>query len=97
MNTNDISGGTSKTVLDVEHLSVDIEVSAGTLHAVDDISFHVDEGETLCIVGESGCGKSITSLAVMDLLPRRATLKASRLMLEQVNMGFQIQKLPVKS
>ena len=86
MNTNDISGGTSKTVLDVEHLSVDIEVSAGTLHAVDDISFHVDEGETLCIVGESGCGKSITSLAVMDLLPRRATLKASRLMLEQVNL-----------
>ena len=86
MNTNDISGGTSKTVLDVEHLSVDIEVSAGTLHAVDDISFHVDEGETLCIVGESGCGKSITSLAVMDLLPRRATLKASRLMLEQENL-----------
>ena len=52
---------------------------AGTLHAVQGVSFHVDRGETLCIVGESGCGKTLTALAVMDLLPARAERSARRL------------------
>jgi peptide/nickel transport system ATP-binding protein len=52
---------------------------AGDLHAVRGISFAVDAGETLCIVGESGCGKSLTSLALMDLLPKRARREATRL------------------
>jgi peptide/nickel transport system ATP-binding protein len=86
LNTETGPGGASKTILDVKNLSVDINVPAGTLHAVDKISFHVDEGETLCIVGESGCGKSITSLAIMDLLPGRAVLTADTLMLEQANL-----------
>ena len=55
---------------------------AGTLHAVQGVSFHVDRGETLCIVGESGCGKSLTALAIMDLLPARAQRTAARLELE---------------
>ena len=43
-------------VLDAKNLSVEIEVPAGTLHAVTDVTLHVDKGETLGIVGESGCG-----------------------------------------
>ncbi len=70
------------TVLEVENLSVDIDVPAGTLHAVTDLSLTVAKGETLCIVGESGCGKSITSLAIMNLLPHKATLTANKLSLE---------------
>ena len=62
----------SDRLLTVENLSVDIPVPSGTLRAVRDISFSVTRGETLCIVGESGCGKSMTALALMDLLPRRA-------------------------
>ena len=73
-------------VLNVENLSVDIEVPAGTLHAVTDVSLHVDEGETLCIVGESGCGKSITALAIMNLLPSKAKLTVSKLELEGSNL-----------
>ncbi len=73
---------TSDHVLDVRNLNVRIKVPAGTLHAVTDVDFHVDRGETLCIVGESGCGKSITSLAVMGLLPRSATMTADKLTLE---------------
>src|SRR4051794_23099681 len=73
-------------VLDVKNMTVDIDVAAGTLHAVSGIDFHVDQGETLCIVGESGCGKSITSLAIMNLLPKKATLKADRLTLQGRDM-----------
>ncbi len=68
-------------VLDVQGLSVDIATSGGALHAVRDVSFQVRRGETLCIVGESGCGKSITSLALMSLLPRAATRRARKLTL----------------
>jgi len=69
-------------ILTVEDMRVALPVPAGTLHAVQGVSFHVDRGETLCIVGESGCGKTLTALAVMDLLPARATRSAARLELE---------------
>ncbi len=72
----------SDTILEVQDLVVDIPVSAGMLHPVQSISFKVDRGETLCIVGESGCGKSLTSLAVMDLLPKSAKCTATKLALD---------------
>ncbi len=67
------------SLLEVERLVVDLATPQGTLHAVRGISFAVDRGETLCLVGESGCGKSMTSLALMDLLPRAASRRAARL------------------
>ena len=70
---------TSGRVLSVENLSVDFHLPEGTLHAVQGVSFHVDRGETLCIVGESGCGKSLTALALMGLLPRGARRTAEQL------------------
>jgi peptide/nickel transport system ATP-binding protein len=72
----------TERVLTVEDLRVALPVPAGTLHAVQGVSFHVDRGETVCIVGESGCGKTLTALAVMDLLPQRARRTATRLELE---------------
>ena len=69
----------SDTILDVQNLRVDIPVSAGMLHPVRGISFSVARGETLCIVGESGCGKSLTSLALMGLLPGTAIRTADKL------------------
>jgi peptide/nickel transport system ATP-binding protein len=71
----------TETVLQVENLSVDIATPRGPLRAVRDVSFQVKRGETLCIVGESGCGKSITSLAVMSLLPSAAQRRATTLSL----------------
>jgi peptide/nickel transport system ATP-binding protein len=68
-------------VLDVQDLSVDIATPRGPLRAVRNVSFQVKRGETLCIVGESGCGKAITSLAIMSLLPAAATRRAARLAL----------------
>ena len=69
-------------LLDVENLSVDIPVPAGMLHPVQSIGFSLDKGETLCIVGESGCGKSLTALAIMGLLPKAAVRTAERLTLD---------------
>ena len=60
-----MTNGPDKTpILAVEDLSVDIPVPEGGLHAVRLVSFTVHRGETFCLVGESGCGKSITALDV---------------------------------
>jgi len=72
--------------LEVENLTVSIPLAAGTLRAVRGISFQVNQGETLCIVGESGCGKSLTSLALMGLLPAKAVRGADRLTLNGVDL-----------
>jgi peptide/nickel transport system ATP-binding protein len=74
-------------LLSVSGLTVDIATPRGTLHAVRDISFDIRAGETLCLVGESGCGKSMTALALMGLLPDTATRSAQHLVFEGDNLA----------
>ena len=57
-------------LLEVDHLVTEFDTDEGRVRAVDDISFVAREGETLGIVGESGCGKSVTALSIMRLLPQ---------------------------
>ena len=73
-------------VLRVRDLSVDIAVPSGTLHAVSNVELAVARGETLAIVGESGCGKTMTALAVMRLLPPRARLSAREISLRTTDL-----------
>jgi oligopeptide transport system ATP-binding protein len=58
----------SEPILDVADLEVTFETPEGTIHAVNGVSFQLQRGETLAILGESGCGKSVTVLAVMGLV-----------------------------
>ncbi|EHS57164.1 ABC transporter ATP-binding protein [Paenibacillus kribbensis] len=57
-------------LLEVTNLRTEFKTAAGTIRAVDGVDLSVGQGETLGIVGESGCGKSITSLSIMQLLPK---------------------------
>jgi oligopeptide transport system ATP-binding protein len=59
----------SPVILDVKNLDTQFDTQDGTVHAVNGISFYLRQGETLGIVGESGCGKSVTVLSLMKLLP----------------------------
>jgi peptide/nickel transport system ATP-binding protein len=66
-------------VLDVAGLKVEIPVADAVLRPVRGIDLTVHRGETVAIVGESGCGKSLTALAIMGLLPRNARLSSQRI------------------
>ena len=59
----------AQPLLEVKHLKTQFRTKRGTVTAVDDVSFSVNQGDTLGIVGESGCGKSVTSLSILQLLP----------------------------
>jgi oligopeptide/dipeptide ABC transporter ATP-binding protein len=61
-------------LLSVDHLVTAFDTDAGRVRAVDDVSFALRQGTTLGVVGESGCGKSVTALSIMRLLPKPAGL-----------------------
>ncbi|MCH7796511.1 MAG: ABC transporter ATP-binding protein, partial [Proteobacteria bacterium] len=56
-------------ILEIENLQTHFFTSAGTVRAVDGITYTVDEGESVAIVGESGCGKSVSALSILRLIP----------------------------
>lgn len=58
-----------KPILDIRDLHVVFDTPEGVVHAVDGVSLHLDAGETLGLVGESGCGKSVTAMSVLRLVP----------------------------
>jgi peptide/nickel transport system ATP-binding protein len=64
-------------LLEVRDLSVRFDTDEGTVHAVDGMSLELASGQVLGIVGESGCGKSVTALSVLGLLPKTATVTGS--------------------
>ncbi len=64
----------SQPILDVQGVSISVKTEEGLKQVVNQFTYHVNAGETLCIAGESGSGKSITSLATMGLLPKSSAI-----------------------
>jgi len=73
-------------ILKIRDLKLYYRTLRGTVRAVDSISFHLCKGETLAIVGESGCGKTSTAIAIMRLLPRNIDVYEGEIILDGVNI-----------
>jgi ABC-type dipeptide/oligopeptide/nickel transport system ATPase component len=61
-----------KALLEVKNLTTRFLTKDGLITAVDDISYDLNQGETLGLVGESGCGKSVSALSLLRLIPNRS-------------------------
>src|ERR1700755_1574932 len=80
---------TSPPLIEVENLRIDLDDGSKRVAAVEDVSFRIDRGETFGLVGESGCGKSITALALIGLLRHPLSIGAGVIRFD----GREIQKL----
>lgn len=84
-------------LLEVRDLKTYFETRDGVVKAVDGVDFHVDRGEVLGLVGESGCGKSVTSLSVMGLVPHPGRIVSGEVLFGGVNIAemraSQVRKL----
>lgn len=67
-------------LLDIQNLHIAFDTSRGELRVVNDISFDIAEGEIFGLVGESGCGKSVTSLAILQLIPKPGRITQGRVL-----------------
>jgi peptide/nickel transport system ATP-binding protein/oligopeptide transport system ATP-binding protein len=77
---------TTAAALDVEGLSIDIRTAGGTVRAVDGVSFGARSGRTLALLGESGCGKSLTAQALVGLLEPVASVSSGSVRLEGTDL-----------
>ncbi len=75
-------------LLEVSHLSVQLQTQRGPASAVRGVSFSLERGDTLGLIGESGCGKSITAMALMGLLPEHAVATGSIRFAQQELIGL---------
>jgi len=69
-------------VLEVNNLKASFTIGKKDYEVIHNLSFHIDKHETLCIVGESGCGKSVTTLCLMDLLPENGKITGGEILLD---------------
>ena len=85
-----MAGSEKRALLEVENVRIEFPTRRGTLVAVDDVSFHIDEGEVLGVVGESGAGKSLTGASIIGLLEPPGRIAAGEIRLA----GKRIDNLP---
>jgi len=77
----------TERLLEVRNLDTQFVTRAGPVHAVDGVDLHIDQGETLGIIGESGCGKSVTALSIMRLIERPGRVVAGEIIYKGKNLA----------
>lgn len=82
----------NNSILQVNHLHTHFHSDSGFVNAVNDVSFEIKEGQTVCLVGESGCGKSATAMSIMGLIDPSAGQVSSGEVLFQGNDLLQMKK-----
>ena len=88
------------SLLEVENLHVHFPLDQGTVKAVDGVSFRVDAGEVAGLIGESGCGKSVTAQAIMRIVPKPGKIVAGQILLreeEEESRIVDVTQLPRRS
>ncbi|HNH74494.1 MAG TPA: ABC transporter ATP-binding protein, partial [Candidatus Obscuribacter sp.] len=73
-------------LLEIQNLATTFPTETGEARAVDDVTLSVDKGKVLGIVGESGCGKSITSLSILRLVPPPGRIASGKILLDGVDL-----------
>lgn len=86
------TGGKMNSLLEVNHLAVSFSVAEGEVQAVRDVSFSLKQGETLAILGESGCGKSVLCKSILRILPENGAIKNGDVILNGKNLTQLSQK-----
>lgn len=79
-------------LLEVKNLKTEFKLKRGVIRAVDDVSFHIEEGEILAIVGESGSGKSVTSLSIMGLLQKPGRIAGGEIIYKSRDLNKMSRK-----
>ena len=80
-------------LLDIENLRTTFDIHVGKVQAVRGVDLHVDEGETVGVVGESGCGKSVSMLSVLHLLPDYAKISADKMIFDGTDLTTLTPKM----
>ena len=89
------------SLLEIKKLNLGFNLSQGFIQVLHDVSFSVDKGKMLAIVGESGCGKTLSAMSVLRLLPKNAQIKSGEIFFKNENLllkkEFQMQKIRGKN
>jgi oligopeptide/dipeptide ABC transporter ATP-binding protein len=80
-------------ILDLKNVNVKFKVEDDTLHILRDVSLSVPRGSFLCVVGESGCGKSVTAQAIVQLLPDNGEISSGSILFSQADHVVELNKL----
>ena len=91
-----LAAAATERLLDVRELKTHFDTRDGVVKAVDGATFHVDRGEVLGLVGESGCGKSVTALSVMGLVAHPGEVVAGQILFDGTDIA-QMNKEDVRA
>ena len=89
------------SLLKVKNLNLGFNLSTGFVQVLHDVSFSIEKGKILAIVGESGCGKTLSTMCILQLLPKNAQIKSGEIIFDNENLlekkEFQMQKIRGKN